>query len=232
VRSLRIATSIVVAALVFPLLVTTSLRIVLNDWIVHFEYGLGRVPDDAHGLSGDARTTLALTGLDAIRPGTAGVALLERARLPDGDSAFTEREIVHMQDVRDLVGAMLSFQLWATIALVVAAVALAVPSGTRSIVPRGLRWGVLASIGVAAVIGLFMLVAWEAFFTRFHEMFLEGDTWRFPVPDTLIRLYPDEYWMGRPAWIAMLTVVLAGHVWLLAGVWLRRVERPLRDLRV
>jgi integral membrane protein (TIGR01906 family) len=229
VRSLRIGASVVVAALVFPLLVTTSLRIVLDDWIVHFEYHLGHVPDDAYGLDRDARTSLALTGLDAISPGTAGVALLEDARLPDGEPAFTEREIVHMQDVRDLVGALLTFQLWATIALVVSALAFAVRPATRGIVPRGLRWGVLASIGAAAVIGLFMLVAWESFFTRFHEAFFEGDTWRFPLTDTLIRLYPDEFWMGVAAWIAVLTVALAALAWVLAGFWLRQAER--RDER-
>ncbi|MDH5334520.1 MAG: DUF1461 domain-containing protein, partial [Thermoleophilia bacterium] len=88
-----------------------------------------------------------------------------------------------------------------------------------------LRFGVLASIGIAAVIGVFMLVAWEAFFTRFHEIFFEGDTWRFPVTDTLIRLYPDVFWMGVAAWIAGLTVALGALAWVVATLWLRRVER-------
>ena len=226
-RVLRTAAIVAVAALVFPLLVTTSLRIVLQDWIVHVEYAVGRVPDDRYGFTEDERTDLALTGLDAITPGTPGVSLLRDARLPGGDPAFTEPEIVHMQDVRDLVGTLLAFQLWAAVAVAVAALALAVHPTTRTIVPRGLRYGVLASVPVAAVVGLFMLVTWDSFFTRFHEVFFEGDTWRFPVTDTLIRLYPDEFWMGVAAWIAGLTVVLAALVWVLAGVWLRRVERSV-----
>ncbi len=228
-RRARTAASVVVAALVLPLLVTTSLRIVLDDWIVRFEYAVGGVPDDRYGLDRDERTALALTGLDAITPGTAGVELLREARLPDGEPAFTEREIVHMQDVRDLVGALLTFQLWAAVGLGVATAALAFRPSTRTIVPRGLRLGVLASIGIAVVVGLFMLVAWESFFTRFHEVFFEGDTWRFPVTDTLIRLYPDEFWMGVAAWIAGLTVALAALTWVASGLWLRLV-RPAADL--
>ena len=224
-RRARTAATVVVAALVLPLLVTTSLRIVLNDWIVHFEYAVGRVPDDRYGLGRDARTELALTGLDAITPGTPGVTLLLEARLPDGQPAFTERELVHMQDVRDLVGALLAFQLWATVGLAAATLVLSVRPSTRAVVPRGLRFGVLASLGIAAVIGVFMLVAWEAFFTRFHEIFFEGDTWRFPVTDTLIRLYPDVFWMGVAAWIAGLTVALGALAWVVATLWLRRVER-------
>ncbi len=226
-RVLRTAAIVAVAALVFPLLVTTSLRIVLQDWIVHVEYAVGRVPDDRYGFTEDERTDLALTGLDAITPGTPGVSLLRDARLPDGEPAFTEPEIVHMQDVRDLVGTLLAFQLWAAVAVAVAALALSVHPTTRTIVPRGLRYGVLASVPVAAVVGLFMLVTWDSFFTRFHEVFFEGDTWRFPVTDTLIRLYPDEFWMGVAAWIAGLTVVLAALFWVLAGVWLRRVGRSV-----
>jgi integral membrane protein (TIGR01906 family) len=226
VRRVHIAASIVVASLVLPLLVTTSLRIVLDDWIVRFEYAAGGVPADRYGLDRDERTALALTGLEAITPGSRGVELLREARLPDGEPAFTEPEIVHMQDVRDLVGALLSFQLWAAVGLAVVTAALAFRPSTRTIVPRGLRWGVLSSVGIAAVLGVVMLVAWDAFFTRFHELFFEGDTWRFPVTDTLIRLYPDAFWMGVAGWIAGLTVALAVLVWIAAGLWLRLVRPP------
>jgi integral membrane protein (TIGR01906 family) len=190
------------------------------------EYAVGRVPDDRYGLTVDERTDLALIGLDSITPGTRGVDLLREAQLPDSAPAFTEPEVVHMQDVRDLVGMLLTFQLLAGIGLAVAALALGVPAATRAIVPRGLRYGVLASVPLAAIVGLFMLVTWDSFFTRFHEVFFEGDTWRFPVTDTLIRLYPDAFWMGVAAWIAALTVALGAVVWVLAGLWLRRVERP------
>src|SRR3990172_879247 len=81
-RRLPTALSVLVAILVPPLLVVTSLRIVANDWIVHFEYRWGGVPADRYGLTRGERTDLALTGLRSILPGGEGVALLRDARLP------------------------------------------------------------------------------------------------------------------------------------------------------
>lgn len=225
-RALPVAVSALVAALVLPLLVTTSLRIVMNDWIVHFEYAAGRVPDDGLGLTGDERTALALTGLRSIDPGHGeGVELLRAARLPDGSPAFTAREIRHMQDVRDLVGPLLAFQLWAAIGLAALALALAVPRGTRTLVPRGLRVGVAAAVAVALLLGLVMAVVWDRFFTEFHHLFFEGDTWLFRTDDTLIRLYPDAFWVGVAAWLTGLTVALGALLWAAATLWLRAVRR-------
>jgi integral membrane protein (TIGR01906 family) len=216
------ALTVLVAALVPVLLVTTSLRIVVNDWIVHFEYGWGGVPADRYGLDRAERERLALLGLDAISPGTRGVALLEAARLPDGEPAFTARELTHMQDVRGLVVALLTAQLVAAALLGALALALAWPRTTREVVPHGLRWGVLGTVALAVACGAAMLVAWEWFFESFHRIFFEGDTWRFPSSDTLIRLYPDEFWVGVAAWLAGLTIALGVVVWLGATAWLRR----------
>ncbi len=54
-----------------------------------------------------------------------------------------------------------------------------------------------------------MLLAWDSFFVDFHGVFFEGDTWRFAQTDTLLRLFPDEFWIGVAAWIAGITVALA-----------------------
>jgi len=220
--------TILVAVLVPLLLVTSALRIVANDWIVSFEYGPGGVPADRYGLSTDDRSELARLGLESISPGGRGIALLAEARLPDGESAFNVRELAHMQDVRDVFGIAMRVQ-FRLLALVAAAAfaALAFRPATRSAVPRGLRAGAVATLAIAAALGLFMLVAWSSFFVRFHGVFFDADTWRFPSTDTLIRLYPDEFWIGVAAWIAALTVALALLLWGLATGWLRHVpEEP------
>jgi integral membrane protein (TIGR01906 family) len=219
------ALTVLVAALVPVLLVTTSLRIVVNDWIVRFEYGLGGVPADRFGLESGERERLALLGLESISPGTRGVELLENARLPDGEPAFAPRELTHMQDVRDLVVTMLTAQLIAAAALAATGLGLAWPRTTRAVVPRGLRWGVLGTVALAAACGVAMLVAWDWFFESFHRLFFEGDTWRFPSSDTLIRLYPNEFWVGVGSWLAGLTVALGAAVWIGATLWLRRVAQ-------
>lgn len=221
-RALHIAATTAVAILVPPLLVVGAFRIVANDWIVRFEYGPGGVAAEP-GLTSRQRTELALTGLDAIRPGGRGVVLLREARLPDGEPAFSAREISHMDDVRSVARSAFTFLAVGVVGIAGLAVALAFGRGTRAIVPRGLRIGSVATLGIAAAAALVMVVAWESFFEGFHHVFFEGESWIFASTDTLIRLYPDRFWTGVGAWVAGLTVALALAVWALSSVWLGRV---------
>ena len=224
-RIALISVTVLVAVLMPALLTITALRIVANDWIVSFEYDHGRVPEDRYGLTREQRTELARVGLESISPGGRGIALLAEARLPGGEPAFNARELNHMQDVRDTFGVAMLVQTVLLVLLAATALALAFRPATRSAVLRGLRAGAAATLAVAAALGLFMLVAWDSFFVRFHGVFFDADTWRFPSTDTLIRLYPDEFWIGVAAWIAAITVALALLLWGLAIWWLRHTPK-------
>jgi integral membrane protein (TIGR01906 family) len=223
-RIALIVVTVAIAALVVVLLPTTALRIVANDWIVSFEYDHGGVPPDRYGLTRDERGELALLGLDSIRPGGRGIALLEEARLPDGAAAFHERELAHMQDVRDAVGIAFRVQLVALALLAVLALGLVWRARTRRALLRGLQVGAAAMLALAAVLGVVMLVAWDRFFVWFHELFFAGSTWLFSNTDTLIRLYPDEFWIGVAAWISAITVALALALLAATTMLLRRLE--------
>jgi len=74
---------------------------------------------------------------------------------------------------------------------------------------------------LVAVTGLAMLVAFDTAFTVFHGLFFEGDSWRFSNSDTLLRLYPQEFWMAAGAMIVGLVVVQAIALLLV----MRRVRR-------
>lgn len=217
------AATVLVAVLVPPLLATTALRIVTDDWIVSFAYDHGGVPSDRYGLTGPQRSELALVGLESIRPHSAGVSLLDEARLPGGEPAFDRREVTHMQDVRDAVGAALAVQIATALTLLAVSIGLGWRRVTRRALLRGWQAGGIATLGVAAAVGLFMLVAWDRFFVDFHGVFFEGDSWRFSRTDTLLRLYPDEFWTVVATWIAGLTVAMAFGAVAIATLLLRRL---------
>lgn len=216
---------VVAVTLVTPaVLVVNGLRVVANDWIVRFEYGRSGFPEDRYGLSRAERTELALIGLDSITPGTEGTALLERAELPDGTPAFTEREIDHMDDVRRVFGRALRLQLAAVVSLALLALALARTS-LRTAVPAGLLAGALLTLAVAVLAVPIILLGFEGFFSRFHELFFDPGTWRFPTSDTLIRLYPERFWEDVSQLVAALTLVQAIALAPLAWWWTRRARR-------
>jgi integral membrane protein (TIGR01906 family) len=218
VRAVAIVLVVLIAAVLPAVFVVNGFRILATDSFVRFE--LGRIPPDLYGLTEAQRESLALTGLRSIRPGSDGIVLLERATLPDGSPAFDGRELTHMRDVRRLFGAALRLQLVVLVGLAVLALAFA-RTRFRTVVPTGLLAGALVTLAIAVLAVPFILLGFDSFFTRFHEVFFNGDSWRFATADTLIRLYPEQFWQDVSRLAAAIAVgqaiVLAPLAW-----WWRR----------
>ena len=220
-RAVAVVLVVLIAAVIPPVLVVNAFRVLATDTFVRFE--LDRIPPDLYGFTDDQRQALALTGLRSIRPGSEGVPLLERATLPNGSPAFGERELTHMRDVRRLFGAALRLQLVVLVALAALALALA-RTPLRTVVPTGLLAGALATLAIALLAVPIILLGFDGFFTRFHEVFFEGSSWRFSTADTLIRLYPERFWQDVSRLAAAIAV---GQAILLAPLawWWRRAAR-------
>ena len=74
-----------------------------------------------------------------------------------------------------------------------------------------------------------ILLGFDGFFLRFHEVFFSGDSWRFSSTDTLLRIYPEVFWQDTAQLAAGIVVVQAVAVVLLAGWWLRRLRTDARS---
>ena len=215
-----------IAVSVPPLLVANAVRVLANDWFVRFELERDGFPPDRYGLIGSERLELALTGLRSIQPGGEGIALLERATLPDRSRAFNTRELRHMADVRGVLGNALTAQLALLLLLLVLALALFRSPRWRAVVPRGLLIGSLGMLAIAALATPVILLGFDGFFLRFHEVFFTGDTWRFSTRDTLLRLYPEVFWQ-HAARLASAIVVLQAVVAILVARWWLSKIRPM-----
>ena len=215
---------VVIAVVVPPTLIANAMRLLATDTFVRHELGRDGFPPDRYGFTDEQREALALLGLRSIQAGSEGIVLLERATLPDGSPAFDERELSHMADVRALFVPIQRGSLVVMLAIAILALALA-RTRLRAVVPRGLLAGALATLAVAILLVPVILLGFDGFFTRFHEMFFEGDTWRFSSTDTLIRIYPERFWEDVSALAAVITVGQALVLAPLAWWWLRSVRR-------
>ena len=215
---------VAIAVVVPPILIANGLRALSTDTFVRNELGRDGFPPDRYGFTDEQREALALLGLRSIEPGSDGIVLLERATLPDGSPAFDARELSHMRDVRTLFGALLRGTLIAMVAIAVLALALA-RTTFRTVVPGGLLAGALATVAVAVLAVPVILLGFDGFFTRFHEVFFEGDSWRFSSTDTLIRIYPERFWEDVSQLAAALTVLQALVLAPLAWWWRHSVRR-------
>jgi integral membrane protein (TIGR01906 family) len=222
-RWLRIALQAILVVAVPVVLAVMPIRVLMHPRWALFEYSRPNFPPDAFGFSAEERTRLAITGIDSI-VGPRGVVVLQEARLADGSPAFNEREVGHMQDVRRVTSNIYLAQVMLLIAAVAAAIALTWQRATRAAVPGALLTGAIATVVLLVALVVFVLTGFDTFFTAFHRVFFSGDTWLFNYTDTLIRLYPEQFWFDAAAVIGVTTIVEAAALGAAAWWWGRTVQ--------
>ena len=220
----RLIQALIVLSLPIALLVVNT-RIATGHWFVHWEYHKANFPPDPYGFSTAERTHLAEVSIDYLAQ-NAPLSLLGDLRLPDGNPAFNERELRHMADVQVVYSQLMAAGAVAGLVVLWGSVALVFTRGLRSRAPAALVGGSLLTLGLLIVIGAYMVLQWDTFFTTFHRIFFAGDTWLFPTSDTLIRLFPMELWIDVAVVIVGPLVAEAVLIGVAAWVWLRRA-RPV-----
>ena len=190
------------------LLVGVNLRLVTGHWLVRFEYKRPGFPADPYGLPTSERIRLAIICQDYLAS-NADISMLANLALPNGEPAFNERELRHMADVQSVFFGLtvvggLSGLLWLSVG------AASLTSGwMKDHYAKAILRGSLLTLGVLVIVGGFMVVSWDEFFTAFHRVFFTGDTWLFPNSDTLIRLFPIRFWIDVAAVLVGLLVIEA-----------------------
>ena len=222
-RWLKVALQTVIVIAVPIVLVVMPIRVLMHPRWVLFEYARPNFPADYFGFSTQERTRLAITGIESII-GPRGAVVLQEARLEDGSPAFNEREVSHMLDVRVVTGNIYLAQVAFLIAAVAAVIALTRQRETRAAAPTALLTGAIATIVLLAALIIFVLTGFDTFFTMFHHVFFSGDTWLFNFSDTLIRLYPPQFWFDAATVIGVTSIVEAVVLSVAAWWWGRSVH--------
>jgi uncharacterized membrane protein len=87
---------------------------------------------------------------------------------------------------------------------------------------RLVRDAALVAVAVVAVIGVAAAFAFDSLFLLFHEVFFPQGNFLFdPTSSNLLRLYPDWYWQGITAGVAVSFIALALLVAVAAHLTLR-----------
>lgn len=187
-------------------LVGLALRILLTPLFYNIEYRMPYFPPDSYGFSTEDRLHWAPYAVNYLI-NDADISYLGNLTFEDGSPLYNERELSHMRDVKVVVKKGLS--IWNVCLLVL--VAFWVWSWREKhwqAFHKGLRRGAWLTIGLVITLGVFASVAFWQFFTLFHGLFFEGDSWIFLYSDTLIRLLPLRFW--QDAFIAAGVIVVGG----------------------
>mgnify|MGYP000511424568 CR=1 FL=1 len=122
---------------------------------------------------------------------------------------YDAREIKHMIDVRELVDKVKIVLPLTALLLAGALVALARGKTHRALAARSVLNGAILTVGIFVALGLFAAVGFQTFFTLFHVIFFEGDSWLFNYTDSLIQFYPLPFWFDTSLALIGLTVLEA-----------------------
>jgi integral membrane protein (TIGR01906 family) len=91
---------------------------------------------------------------------------------------------------------------------------------TRPLIFQSLRWGASLTLLTVLVLVVMVFVNWDYFFDQFHATFFAEGTWQFYANDTLIRLYPEQFWFDMSLFIGAMTIL--GAAICIASPWLWR----------
>ncbi len=218
---LSIGTRITLALCTPLVLLLSNLYLLATPTFIRYEYAKPTFPP-AELYSDEERHSLAEATLYYMRSG-AGTDYLASLEV-DGRDVYNAREIRHLVDAKWVLrGAYVLHAVGALLGLL----ALLLAWRNRKERPGALRavfWGCAAFVGALLSIAFLAYTNFRLFFTLFHRLLFEGDSWLFAFSDTLIQLFPVTFWMDATWLLAALAMVECALVGAAALILSRRLE--------
>ncbi|ABY24728.1 integral membrane protein, putative [Renibacterium salmoninarum ATCC 33209] len=212
----------ILVAVFFPfVLLLLAIRVIAMPLFAWIEYNRPGFPADSFGFNTEERVTYGSYAVDYLNNFT-GPKYLAGLVGSDGRPLFGSGEVSHMVDVKGVYMIAMLAGLVLLIAMIVGIIYLA----KRSVggVRRSLFAGSAATLVIIIGLGVFALLGWERFFTDFHQLFFANGTWTFRLSDTLIRLFPEQFWTDSGGTIGVLVLLVASLTFAFSWPTKRRRE--------
>ena len=205
--SLRFATALAIIAIPV-LLVTSSLRFAINAGGL-YEYDFNRY--DISLRTGILDPELSRIGEEIRDYFNDDSELIDIDAVIYGEvqPLFTEREIIHMKDVKGLIHTVYLWQ-WISLGYLAACMAGYAWLRRRESIPGVVRvgfWGGVVTLLIIGALGLGSLVGFEALFLKFHQLSFANDLWRLnPRIHNLIAMFPEPFFRDATLFVALMAI--------------------------
>ena len=178
-----------------------------SEWLYSYNWWRNNIPE---------RTLLPVSelnsGADQIKDYfTNDEELLDLRVDRDGEeiSLYSEREVLHMVDVKSLMQSVFTaVRVSGAIALLIAIAGL-IYFGRRfwEVMLTALRWSALGSGIVLGAFAIAVMINFDFVFTQFHFLSFANDLWLLnPFTDFLIIMFPEQFFFEATMFIAVLAV--------------------------
>ncbi len=196
----------VIVTLIVPFfLILTAGRIVFNSFYLDYEYNLPNFPPDPFGFTTADRLYWGKLSLNYLF-NSQGPEFLSSQRQADGSPLYNERELSHMNDVKNVIQKALIVWYVISVALIVLGVVTWRTKWKKEFW-RSVAYGGWLTILLIVAVLLAVAINFDQFFADFHHIFFTGNTWLFYTSDTLIRLFPLKLWSDGFTFVGILAMV-------------------------
>lgn len=200
---LRLAQTYLTIALPF-LLALISIRLIMTPLFLQIEYTRPGFPEDYYGFTTQERLVYAPYAIQYLL-NAEDISFLGDLKSSDGKPIYNVRELQHMRDVKIVT----QYAYLIAIFIGILALILAIPLYRTNFLALciALSNGSILTLAIIASIVILAVLNWDYFFTSFHSLFFSTGTWRFEYSDTLIRLFPEQFWFDASLTIGGLTTL-------------------------
>ena len=195
-------------------IISGAAQLLASDSYLTFEYNKASFPPDSFGFTDQQRFILASTNIHYVR-----------AHLPDdelskqtlnGVPVYNPREVSHMTDVQAVFQSI--SRVWRVIFILLILLGFLLwKTGEQKVFASAIQSGGLLTSGIILSIAMLAIFGWQFWFEMFHLFFFKPGSWLFSYSDTLIRLFPVEFWFD--ATLTISAISLAGGLLLALIGW-------------
>ncbi len=198
------------SAVLIPLVVVSTVVLGLIDDASF--YHAGQVRYEVQNSTGMAQAEIDRVNLAIVRFFDGSEALPDALQASGASPAvFQPKEILHMNDVREVIRTITILRVWS--AALVGVFAIAVVARWKKLG----RWALSRTLVVSSVLTIVVgglaaavtYVAFDALFLAFHEITFHNDYWELdPRTDHLIQMFPFGFWYDAMLSVALRVVVV------------------------
>jgi integral membrane protein (TIGR01906 family) len=205
--------TVIVTVLTPLVILMIAIRLLIMPSFAQMAYRLPGFPVDPYGFTQEDRLRWSVPSINYL-VNAEDISYLSNLAFENGDPIFNERELSHMEDVKDVVTGM-RVALTVGMLILLAISILAERGNWKPLLTKAFNQGGWAVLGLIAAILAFVVLNFNSLFTWFHQIFFESGTWQFHPSDTLIRLFPMRFWQDAFIFVGLLSIVFGVIVILL-----------------
>ena len=136
---------------------------------------------------------------------------------------YTEREIIHLEDVKKLINNSLKlFYIIFLFLLII--ISYLLQKKEQKILCKILKYGGILNLIIYTIIFLLSLLNFEKFFIKFHQIFFRNDYWILNPQDILVNLFTEQFFSSILRKIIATSLILS-IIFILAGIFIEKAYK-------